>query len=80
MMSKGEGSRVRIPSAPLYVTHESRNKLGLGWSETIYPMSSEVRAERKYRELRAGNPRDRVSIMRRKPRPGWRTSTTVAPS
>ena len=79
MMSKGEGSdRVRIPSAPLYVTHESRK--GLGWKETIYPMSSEVRAERKYRQLRHEYPRDRIAIMRRKPRPGWRTITTIAPS
>jgi len=78
MMSKDEGSRVRIPSAPLYVTHESRH--GLGWLETIYPMSSEVRAERKYRELRQEWPKDRVAIMRRKPRPGWRTTTTIGTS
>lgn len=80
MASKGEDGRVRIPSAPLYVTHESRSKLGLGWSETIYPMSSEARAGEKYRQLRIAHPRDRVAVMRRKPRPGWRTVTTIAPS
>jgi len=68
-------SGVRIPSAPLYVTHESRK--GLGWVETIYPMSSEVRAQEKYLQLRQECPKDRIAVMRRKPRPGWRTKTTI---
>ena len=76
--AEGAGNRVRIPSAPIYVTHEHKAKVG--WVETIYPMGSEVGAEKKYRELRLAYPRDRVAIMRRKPRPGWKTITTIAPS
>lgn len=71
-------SGVRIPSAPLYVTHETRK--GLGWVEVIYPMSSEVRAGEKYRQLRQEHPKGRVAVMRRKPRPGWKTKTTIGTS
>lgn len=71
-------SGVRIPSAPLYVTHEARK--GLGWVETIYPMCSERRAQEKYLQLRQEHPRDRVAVMRRKPRPGWKTKTIIGTS